>query len=121
MRCQRRAELERRGWPNAIHRAREYERELAGGRRTYQQVADQFGVTRAAVCQYMTIVKRLPDDVVRVIEEETSQGRLRVLSMKRLVGIARLHTKDARRTAVEAVLGAPARSSAPRRPRGDGA
>jgi len=47
---------------------------LAGGRRTYQQVADQFGLTRAAVCQYVTIVKRLPGDVVRAIEAETARA-----------------------------------------------
>jgi predicted transcriptional regulator len=32
---------------------------FADGRRTYQQVADRFGVTRAAVCQYLAIIKRL--------------------------------------------------------------
>jgi ParB-like chromosome segregation protein Spo0J len=83
-----------------------YERELDGGRRTYQEVADRFGVTRAAVSQYLAIVKRLPDDVVRAVEAETSPTRLRALSMKRLVRIARLSTEEARRAAVTAVFGA---------------
>jgi hypothetical protein len=80
-----------------------YERELASGLRTYQQVADRFGVTRAAVCQYLAIIKRLPTDLVRAIEVETNPDRLRALSLKRLVRIARLDTEEARRTAVAAV------------------
>ena len=104
-RRQRRAERERRGYPNPVHRAREYERALAGGRRTYQQVADRFAVTRSAVCQYLTIIKRLPADLVQAVEAETNPARRRALSMKRLVGIARLDSDEARRAAVAGLLG----------------
>lgn len=103
-RRQRRAELERRGWPNPVHRARVYERALAGGRRTYQQVADQFGVTRAAVCQYMTIIDRLPADLVDAVDAETDSTHVRGLSMKRLLRIARLSGDAAQRAAVADLL-----------------
>jgi len=78
---------------------------LAGGRRTYQQVADRFAVTRSAVCQYLTIIKRLPADLVQAVEAETNPARRRALSMKRLVGIARLDSDEARRAAVAGLLG----------------
>jgi hypothetical protein len=105
-RRQRRADLDQRGWPNAVRQARAYEQDLADGRRTYQQVADRFGITRAAVCQYLAIIKRLPNDVVRAVEAETSPTRLRALSMKRLVEIARLDTEEAKRAALAALLDA---------------
>lgn len=103
---QNRAELKRRGYPNPVRRARTYERDLDGGRRTYQQVADRFRVTRAALCQYLSVVKRLPADVVDAVEAETNPVRLRALSMRRLVGIARLATVGARRSALVNLLGA---------------
>ena len=84
-----------------FNRARVYVRALAGGRRTYEEVAADFGVTRAAVCQYLAIVRRrLPADVIAAAEGEGEPSRLRSLSMKRLVGIARLSTDEARREAV---------------------
>lgn len=105
-RRQRRAELAQQGWPNAVRKARAYERELDGGHRTYQQVAEGFGVTRATVCQYLTIIRRLPDDVLRVMESETRLSRVRAPSMKRLVQIARLDSEKERRAAIVALLGA---------------
>jgi DNA-binding transcriptional regulator YdaS (Cro superfamily) len=83
-----------------VHRARLYERALEGGRRTYAEVAAKFGVTRAAVCQYLTIVRRLPADAVAAVEAEVAPARLPTLSMKRLVGIARLGTVEAQRAAL---------------------
>jgi hypothetical protein len=81
-----------------------YERELAGGRRTYQQVADRFGVTRAAVCQYMTIINRLPTELVEALEAQTGSTPVRGFSVKRLLRIARLSGDAAQRAAVADVL-----------------
>lgn len=103
-RRQRRIDREARGYPNPVHRARVFERALAGGRRTYKDVAAEFGMTRAAVCQYVAIVRRLPEDVVDAIAAEGEPSRLRLLSMKRLVGIARLGTDEARRGALVALM-----------------
>jgi hypothetical protein len=63
-------------------------------------------VTRAAVCQYLAIVKRLPAEAVRTLEAESDPARLRELSMKSLVRIARMSGDDETRwAALEAVFG----------------
>ncbi len=60
--------------PNPIARARIYEAALSrAGQRSYAEVAVEFGVTREEVCQYVTLVRRLPEDMVAAVEGE--QGR----------------------------------------------
>lgn len=54
--------------PNPILKARRYEAAIAGGTRSYREVAEDFGVTREEVCQYLTLLRRLPTDVVKSIE-----------------------------------------------------
>jgi hypothetical protein len=81
-----------------------YERELGGGRRTYQQVADQSGITRAAICQYMTIINRLPADLIDALDAKTDSTQVRSLSMKKLLRIARLGDDAAQRAAVADLL-----------------
>jgi hypothetical protein len=61
-------------------------------------------VTRAAVCQYLAIVKRLPPEAVRAVEAERDPARLRKFSMKSLVRIARMTGGDQARRAALAAL-----------------
>jgi hypothetical protein len=75
--------------PNSIAKARKYEVAVAGGTRTYQEVAREFGVTREEVCQYLTLLRRLPADLVASIETETRAEVLRTLSYRRLLAQAR--------------------------------
>jgi DNA-binding transcriptional regulator YdaS (Cro superfamily) len=71
-----------------VQRARKYEAAVSAGA-TQTAVAQQFGVTRQQVCQYLAIVRTLPPTVLRRIEEEHDPVRLRQLSYKRLLRIAR--------------------------------
>jgi len=74
---------------NPILKARRYEAATAGGTRSYRQVALEFGVTREEVCQYLSLLKRLPDDLVKGIETETRPEVLRAMSYRRLLMMAR--------------------------------
>ena len=75
--------------PNPILKARRYEAATAGGTRSYREVAQDFGVTREEVCQYLSLLKRLPDDLVNDIETETRPEVLRAMSYRRLLMMAR--------------------------------
>ena len=75
--------------PNPILKARRYEAATAGGTRSYREVAQDFGVTREEVCQYLSLLKRLPDDLVKGIESETRPDVLRTMSYRRLLMMAR--------------------------------
>ncbi len=41
------------------------------------------------VCQYLTLLRRLPDDLVKSIETETRPEILRTMSYRRLLTMAR--------------------------------
>ena len=77
------------GWPNPIPRARKYQRalEVEG---SYGRVAEKFGVTREEVCHYVTLVKRLPADIVARVEREKDPHRVRLFNLRTLLRIARL-------------------------------
>ncbi len=75
--------------PNPILKARRYEAATAGGTRSYREVAQEFGVTREEVCQYLTLLRRLPDDLVKSLETETRPEVLRTMSYRRLLMMAR--------------------------------
>jgi hypothetical protein len=80
---------------NPIARARLYQRALGrAGERSYAKVAAQFDVTRQEVCQYVTLM-RMPRAAVLAVERETSPKRLRVLSLRCLLRVARLGTRPA--------------------------
>jgi hypothetical protein len=57
---------------------------------SYAEVARQCGVTREEVCHYVTLVQRLPQEIVSSVEAERDPKRLRMLSLRRLLMIARL-------------------------------
>jgi hypothetical protein len=46
-------------------------------------------VTREEVCQYLTLLRRLPDDLVKSLEAETRPEVLRTMSYRRLLTMAR--------------------------------
>lgn len=91
--------------PNPIAKARLFEAALGrGGKCSQAEIAAQFGVTRQEVCQYLTLVKRLPVDVIRRIERESVPRRLRRLSLRRLLTIARVPTAAQRLKASRRLL-----------------
>jgi ParB-like chromosome segregation protein Spo0J len=75
--------------PNPILKARKYEAAIAGGTRSYREVAEEFGVTREEVCQYLMLLRRLPAEFVKSIEMETRPEVLRRMSYRRLLEMAR--------------------------------
>jgi DNA-directed RNA polymerase sigma subunit (sigma70/sigma32) len=88
-RALRRAVMLARGFPNPIAKARKYQAALAGGTRSYREVAEEFGVTREEVCQYMTLLRRLPAELVHAVETETRPEIMRTMSYRRLLAQAR--------------------------------
>ncbi len=74
---------------NPILKARRYETATVGGTRSYREVAQEFGVTREEVCQYLTLLRRLPADLVCAVEKEKRPEVLRKLSYRKLLAIAR--------------------------------
>jgi hypothetical protein len=88
-RALRRAAFLAREVPNPIRRARKYEAALAAGKRSYRGVAREFGVTREEVCQYVTLVRRLPADLVNWVEREERPEVLRTYSYRKLLALAR--------------------------------
>jgi hypothetical protein len=63
-------------------------------------MAARFGVTRASVWQYLTLLQRLPAAFVAAVEAERDPLRLRALALKHLVSISRLPTEVARSRAI---------------------
>ena len=45
--------------------------ETEAGTRSYPQVALEFGVTREEVCQYLTLLRRLPEELVKILKTDT--------------------------------------------------
>ncbi len=110
-RRQRAAKRLEQGRPNPIPRARIYQRalEVEG---SYGKVAKKFGVTREEVCHYVTLVKRLPADLVAVVEGETDLLRCRRLSLRALLRVARLDGAERQRAAFEKLVCGSPRSAA---------
>jgi hypothetical protein len=80
-RAVRRAAMLARGFPNPILKARKYEEAVARGVGSYRHVARTFGVTREEVCQYLTLLRSLPPELVRALENETRPEVLRQHSL----------------------------------------
>lgn len=103
---QRRARAAQRlqqGWPNPIPRARLYQEALAV-EGSYGKVAARFGVSREEVCHYVTLVKRLPADLIGAIEGELDPNVRQRLSLRALLGIARLDCAALQARAFEELL-----------------
>lgn len=93
----------REGWPNPIPRARMYHEALEVDG-SYGKVAHRFGVSREEVCHYVTLVKRLPADLVAVVEAEQDPLRQRQFSLRALLGVARLRDKVSQAEAFRGLL-----------------
>jgi hypothetical protein len=60
-------------------------------------VARAFGITRASVCQYLTILRRLPPEVLAEVEGETDPATLKRFTLGRLLNLSTVSTVGARR------------------------
>ena len=77
-----------RSLPNPVVRARELQAALEE-HGTVAGVARAFGITRASVCQYLTILRRLPPEVLAAVEVERDPVKLRRFTLRRLLERAR--------------------------------
>jgi hypothetical protein len=75
--------------PNPVVRAREFQAALER-HGTAAEVARAYCVTRASVCQYLTLLRRLPPDLLARVEFEQEPARLREMSLRNLMAIAKL-------------------------------
>lgn len=109
---QRRARAAQRlqqGWPNPIPRARLYQEALeADG--SYGKVAKRFGVSREEVCHYVTVVRRLPAELVAMVDAEQDPLRQRQFSLRALLGVARLRDPVSQAEAFGGLAAGPQRS-----------
>jgi hypothetical protein len=85
----RAAQRTEQGWPNPIPHIRLYQEALVVDG-SFGRVAKRFGVSREEVCHYVTLVTRLPADLVAVVEAEREPLRLRRFSLRALLRVARL-------------------------------
>lgn len=60
--------------PNPVVRARELHAALEK-HGTAAGVARAFGITRASVCQYLAILRRLPPELLAEVEREKGHGK----------------------------------------------
>jgi hypothetical protein len=73
--------------PNPVVRARELQAALER-HGTAAGVARAYGVTRASVCQYLTLLRRLPPELLATVEGEKDQAKLKFKSLRHLLGLA---------------------------------
>jgi hypothetical protein len=87
-----------------LQRARTYDAALAEAGASYRTVAQLFQVTREEVCQYVALIRRLPPDVIARVDEEREPSRCRLLSLRRLLAIARLSDDETKRRCFAALM-----------------
>jgi hypothetical protein len=89
--------------PNPVVRARELQKavlELGSA----ADVARAFGITAAGVCQYLTVLRRLPADLLDRVEVEKEPGRLKEVSLRKLLGVAKIERAGERRLRLRALV-----------------
>ena len=69
--------------------------------RTQTAAGNHFGVTRARVSQFMTIVENIPDDFISIMKTTKDQSLLKRFSGKSLLRIAALSTPEQRQAYIE--------------------
>jgi hypothetical protein len=89
-------ELPGRPLPNTVVRARELQAALER-HGTVAGVARAYGVTKASVCQYLTLLRRLPPEVLAELKVETDPARRKQLKLRRLLEVAQVEGKGAQR------------------------
>jgi hypothetical protein len=89
--------------PNPVVRAKELQAALER-HGTAAGVARAYGVTRASVCQYLTLVRRLLPAVLAALEVEKDPVKLRQLTLRRLLEVAHAEGQGERRRQLRALL-----------------
>ena len=92
--------------PNPVVRARELQAALER-HGTASEVARALGLTRAGVSQYLTLLRRLPPDLLDRVESEQEPARLREMSLRNLMAIAKIERAGERRLRLRALVKRP--------------
>ncbi|HTP29811.1 MAG TPA: hypothetical protein VMK12_29645 [Anaeromyxobacteraceae bacterium] len=93
--------------PNPVVRAREIQRALEE-HGTAADVARDLRFTNAGVSQYLTILRRLPPDLLDRVEAEQEPNRLKEMSLRKLLAIAKVERAGERRQRLLALVKRPA-------------
>ena len=89
--------------PNPVVRARQLQKALAE-HGTASEVARALGLTRAGVCQYLGLLRRLPADLLDRVEAEEEPARLKEVSLRKLMAIAKMERAGERRQRLQALV-----------------
>ena len=73
---------------------------------SYAVAAAHFGVTREEVCQYVTILRRLPVAIVGAVRRENAPKRLRQMSLRKLLRLARMGSVELQEATFERLFAA---------------
>lgn len=87
---------------NPYPRARAVEAALATASR--REVAKQFGLSLSSLDHYLLIVRRLPADIIEVVENERNPARIAEFGIQVLYLIARLPTDEEKRRQFAEIL-----------------
>jgi hypothetical protein len=68
-------------------------------------VARAFGVTSASVCQYLTLLRRLPPELLIQAEIERDQAKLKRLTLRKLLEVSKVKAKREPARRVRGLLG----------------
>ena len=74
---------------------------------TYEKLAQELGCTRARICQYLTLLKRLPMESIRRIEHCTDPAVLQRITERRLRSITEIADAGLRRREIRDLLSNP--------------
>jgi hypothetical protein len=85
-----------------VLRARELQKALER-HGTASGVARAHGLTRAGVSPYLTLLRRLPTDLLARVESEQEPVRLRATSLRKRMAIAKLEGVGDRRRRLQAL------------------
>lgn len=69
--------------------------------RTQTAAGNHFGVTRARISQFMTILEKLPDDFISIMKTTKDQSLLKRFSGKTLLRIAGINEISGRKLCIE--------------------
>ncbi len=80
-------------WKNPVLEGKEYLKlYLSGDCPTYETIAKKFGITRARICQMITLARKLTDEIVAVFSDINYADKLQHITERKLRPITLMKT-----------------------------